>query len=198
MVPGEKYHLFYHANRRENIFTEQKNYTFFLGRLAYHLLPVCKLFNYCMMPNHFHLALQVRCKDELRTLWQKPFQLTDLSQKHLELKTSKAFSNLFSSYTQGYNKVYNRMVSMFIPSIKMEKIGDGGDFCKVVHYTHSNPVHYGFIKQILDSPHSYYRIFLSKGPTRLERDFVLAAFGGLNAFIKYHKQQIDFKIKRLE
>lgn len=54
MVPGEKYHLFNHANGRENIFTEPKNYDFFLQKLALHILPVCKIFSYCMMPNHFH------------------------------------------------------------------------------------------------------------------------------------------------
>ncbi len=98
MVPGEKYHLFNHANGRENIFAEQKNYTFFLGRLAYHILPVCKLFSYCMMPNHFHLALQVRCEDELRTLWQKPTQLPELSQNSLNLKQVK-LSQIYSAVT---------------------------------------------------------------------------------------------------
>ncbi len=82
------------------------------------------------------------------------------------------------------------MGSIFIPSMKMEKIGDAGDFCKVVHYTHSNPVHQGFTKQIADWPHSSYKIFLSKSPTKLERDYVLDAFGRLDAFIKYHKQPI--------
>jgi len=34
---------------------------------------------------------------------------------------------------------------------------------------------------------------LSNGPTKLERDFVLETFGGLDAFIKYHEQPIDLK-----
>ena len=198
MVPGEKYHLYNHANGRENIFTEQKNHAFFLKKLAHHILPVCKLFSYCMMPNQFHLVLQVRCEEELRLLWQKLPHSPVLSQKQVELKTSKSFSNLFSSYTQAYNKVYNRMGSMFIPSMKMEKMGDNNDFCKVVNYTHCNYVHHGFSKKISDWPHSSYKIFLSNSPTNLQREYVLEMFGKLDAFIKYHEQPVDFKNKRLE
>jgi len=148
MVPGLKYHLYNHANGSENIFTEQKNYDFFLKKLAYHILPVCRLFSYCLMPNHFHLVLQVRQEEELQRLWLKDSNLSLLTQKHLEQKTSKSFANLFSSYTQTYNKIYNRMGSMFVPSMKTVTIEDDGHFCKAVHYTHANPVHHGFTKSI--------------------------------------------------
>jgi putative transposase len=193
MVPGEKYHLFNHANGRENIFTEQKNYDFFLKKLAHHILPVCKLFSYCMMPNHFHLVLQIRSEEELRTLWKKSTDLTPLSQKQLELKISKSFANLFSSYTQAYNKVYKRMGSMFIPSMKMKSIGGEDDLCKVIHYSHANPVHHGFTRKMEDWHYSSYKIMLGKNPTNLERDLVLEIFGGLDAYIKYHERPIELK-----
>ena len=198
MIPGEKYHLFNHANGKENLFAEQKNYTFFLQRLAQHILPVCKLYSYCLMPNHFHLVLQVRFNEELQKLWQKQEYSPALSPKQLELKISKTFSNFFSSYTQSFNKVYNRMGSMFIPSMKTQLIEDNITFCKQVHYTHTNPVHHGFTKKMEDWPHSSYKIFFSKSPTKLEREYVLEAFGGLDAFIKYHQQPIDLKFTLLE
>ena len=198
MISGEKYHLFNHANRKENLFVEQKNYPFFLLRLTQHILPVCKLYSYCFMPNHFHLVLQVRFKEELQKIWQKNEHSPALSPKQLELKTSKAFSNFFSSYTQSFNKVYNQMGSMFIPSMKTELIEDNSSFCKRVHYTHTNLVHHGFTKRMEDWPHSSYKMFFSKSPTKLEREYVLESFGGLDAFIKYHQQPIDLKSKFLE
>ncbi len=197
MLPGESYHLFNHANGRENLFVEQRNYSFFLGRISHHLLPVCRLFSYCLMPNHFHLTLQVRQEEELQLLWTKP-SAGILTQKQLELKTSKAFGNLFSSYTQAFNTVYDRMGSLFIPSMKTELITNEIDFCKVVHYTHANAVHHGFTKTIEDWPHSSYKIFLSDKPTKLERQYVLDMFGGKAAFIKYHEQPIDLKTRYLE
>jgi putative transposase len=68
----------------------------------------------------------------------------------------------------------------------------------VIHYTHANPVHHGFMKNMEDWPHSSYRIFFSTNSTKIERDYVLDMFGGLDAFIKYHQQPIDIKNKFLE
>ena len=198
MLPEKKYHLFNHANGKENIFTEPKNYTFFLQKLAVHILPVCKLFGYCLMPNHFHLVLEIHSEEELILLWQKPGTNTKLDQHDLMHKISKSFGNLFSSYTQSFNKVYNRKGSLFVPSMKMEEITDDNYFCKVIHYTHANPVHHGFTKTIGDWPHSSYKTFFSTKSTKLERDYVLDMFGGLDAFIKYHQQPIDLKNKFLE
>lgn len=198
MLPSEKYHLFNHANGRENIFIESKNYAFFLQKLAIHILPVCKLFSYCLMPNHFHLVLEVRSEEELVLLWQNQSAKNRLNQIDLEHKISKSFGNFFSSYTQSFNKVYNRKGSLFIPSMKMENITNDNYFCKVIHYTHANPVHHGFTKTIEDWLHSSFRIFFSTSSTKLERDYVLDMFGGLNAFIKYHQQPIDLKSKFLE
>jgi putative transposase len=198
MIIGQQYHLFNHANGRENLFVEEKNYAFFLEKLSKHILPVCKIFSYCLMPNHFHLVLQVRYEEELQKLWQKPGSQTIFTQKQLELKISKSFANLFSSYTQSFNKVYNRMGSLFIPSMKMEEITDINHFCKAIHYSHANPVHHGFTKKIEDWPNSSYKIFLSKGATKLEREYVLEMFGGMDAFIKYHNQPICLKQKFIE
>ena len=198
MIPVEYYHLFNHANGRENLFVEERNYTYFLEKLAKYILPVCKLSSYCLMPNHFHLILQVRHEDELQKLWQSLKILPMLSPKQLELKTSKSFANLFSSYTQSFNKAYNRMGSLFIPSMKLEEITDDHHFCKAVHYSHANPVHHGFCKKLEDWPNSSYKIFLSTSPTKLERDYVLDMFGGVEAFIKYHQQPIDLKLNFIE
>ena len=198
MIPSQDYHLYNHANGRENLFIEERNYAFFLEKLSNHILPVCRLFSYCLMPNHFHLVLQMRSEEALQKIWQKPGSQTFLTQKQLELKISKSFANLFSSYTQSFNKVYNRMGSLFIPSMKMEEITDDNHFCKAIHYSHANPVHHGFVKKIDNWPHSSYKIFLSKSPTKLEREYVLAMFGGLDAFKKYHEQPIDLKQKFIE
>ena len=65
MLPGNTYHLFNHANGYENLFTESKNYDFFLERLSLHVLPVAHIYAYCLMPNHFHLLVKIRSEKEL-------------------------------------------------------------------------------------------------------------------------------------
>jgi len=198
MLPHERYHVFNHANGRENIFSEEKNYTFFLEKLRLYILPVSKLYSYCLMPNHFHLVLEIRTEEELSLHWKKPGSNVWLSEKELELKISRSFGNLFSSYTQAFNKVYNRKGSLFIPSMKSELIKDENYFCKAIHYTHANPVHHGFTRKMEEWPHSSYHAYLGEGRTKLEREFVLEMFGGRIAFLKYHEQPIDLKYKFIE
>ncbi len=211
MQPGSTYHLFNHANGRENLFLEPKNYDFFLGRLSLHVLPIAHIYAYCLMPNHFHLLLKIRGEQVLTTYFHQkdintesgndPLQQTAVKQINGEVlikKVSKSFSNLFNSYTQAFNKMYERRGSLFIPNMKREEVSNDGSFCKVVHYIHANPVHHQFVKTIDKWPHSSYKILLSKAVTKLDREYVLNIFGGLDWFIKYHQQPIDPKNKLLD
>jgi REP element-mobilizing transposase RayT len=198
MIPNQFYHVFNHANGRENLFVEDKNYKFFLEKLAFHIFPACRIYAYCLMRNHFHLLISTRNKEELFELWQSPDAYKILDDKKISLKISKVFSNLFSSYTQAFNKVYDRMGSLFIPSMKTESIETDDSFRRVVHYIHNNPVHHGFISSIENWPHSSYKIFFSNGPTKIERQYVLKVFGGIDKFIEYHSKPVDSKNKWIE
>jgi putative transposase len=198
MIPGEFYHLFNHANGWENVFIEDKNYDFFLKKMTQHILPVCRIYAYCLMKNHFHLLVRVRQTDELQLLWQKDKASNDLTERKLVLKTSKAYGNFFSSYTQAFNKVYNRMGSLFIPNMKTELVNSNDYFRNTVLYIHKNPVHHKFAKKIEDWKHSSYKTFLSDKKTKLEREYVLKAFGGLDNFIKLHQQRLEAGYKWAE
>lgn len=119
-------------------------------------------------------------------------------EEFLTKKANKSYSNLLNSYTQSFNKVYDRKGSLFMQNMKKQEITDDNSLCKVVHYTHTNPVHHRFVKTLGDWPHTSYKTFLSDRPTKLERAYVLDKFGGLDRFIKYHEQPIDLKYKFLE
>lgn len=197
MQPDNTYHLFNHANGWENLFAEPKNYNFFLERLSLHVLPVAHIYAYCLMPNHFHLLLKIRQETEL----MKYFRIEneeEINENVLIKKVSKSFSNLFNSYTQAFNKMYERKGSLFMPNMKREEVNNDGSFCKVVHYIHANPVHHKFVKEVDRWAYSSYNTFLSKAPTKIERDYVLQVFGGRDWFIKYHQQPIDPKNKWLD
>ncbi len=213
MQPGSTYHLFNHANGWENLFKEHKNYDFFLKRLSLHVLPAAHIYAYCMMPNHFHLLLKIREENELVKYFKVKQEqknaaieeaaklgknIEEVTADVLEKKVSKSFSNFFNSYTQAFNNMYERKGSLFMPNMKREEVSNDGSFCKVVHYIHANPVHHQFVNGIDKWPHSSYKIFLSKSPTKLEREYVVKAFGGLDWFIKYHQQPIDPKNKWLD
>ena len=151
MTPGNYYHLYNHANGKENLFEETKNYYFFLNKVSLHILPFVKLHAYCLLPNHFHFLIYVKEFEEIKLLKQfKLFQ--KLPEEELQLlmekKISKSFSNLFSSYAQSFNVMYGRKGSLFIPNMKTVIVEENNSICKVVHYIHTNPVHHGFVKTL--------------------------------------------------
>ena len=89
------------------------------------------------MPNHFHLVGKIKSEEDI--LANLGF-VNGLTSSQIEKKISKCFSNLFSSYTQSFNKLYQRMGSLFIPNMKRKLIEEDAAFCSVVHYVHANPV----------------------------------------------------------
>lgn len=197
MYPGNYYHVYNHANGKENIFLEQKNYHFFLEKVSLHILPFVKLHAYCLLPNHFHLLIYVREFEEIKLLQQfslienKPEEELQLL---MEKNISKSFSNLFSSYAQSYNKIYKRKGSLFMPNMKANIIEDNSSICKVTHYVHANPVHHGFVKKLEDWKFSSYNSYLSDLTTKLSKKEIIEIFGSKNYFIEYHKQPVELKL----
>jgi putative transposase len=208
MQPGNFYHLYNHANGTENLFMEERNYYFFLQLMTKHILATSKLFAYALMPNHFHLLIQLKIEEELMRQFESQIKSKKMPhgfnnpsfniQDFLIKKANQPYSNFLNSYTQSFNKVYHRKGSLFMQNMKQKEITNDNSFCKVVHYLHANPVHHRFVKSPGAWPHTSYKIFLSNMPTSLERNYVLDIFGGLELFIKYHEQPIDPKYKSLE
>ncbi len=121
---------------------------------------------------------------------QLPIPGKQYSDSEIEKFLSKQFSNLFSSYTQSFNKVYNRMGSLFIKNFKREEITSKTHFFNVVIYTHRNPVHHGFCKAFEDWSYSSYPAFLYEIDSFVETKKLLKLTGGLDSFIEIHQQNL--------
>jgi len=228
LIPNTSYHIFNHANGFENIFREKENYRFFLEKYQLHISPIAETYAYCLMPNHFHLIIRIRKREEIKALMAnktisreaaaKNLSGTNLSGQNLskvlnfgqvqntgqvqnvgqvqfsdseiEKFLSKQFSNLFSSYTQSFNKVYNRMGSLFIKNFKREEITSKRHFINAIIYTHRNPVHHGFCKAFEDWSYSSYPAFLYEIDSFIEKEKLLKLIGGLDSFIELHRQNL--------
>jgi predicted helicase len=92
LSPNNFYHIYNHANGNENLFRSGDNYSFFLKKYAVHISPIADTFAYCLLPNHFHILVQIKDKETLR----KTFPKFETLEK-LEKGISKQFSNFFSS-----------------------------------------------------------------------------------------------------
>ena len=163
LVPDTSFHIYNHANGFENIFKEAENYRFFLEKYKLHISPIAETYAYCLMPNHFHLVVRIRKREVIESLIRnknisleentsKVLNFGSVTNNEIEKFLSKQFANLFSSYTQSFNKVYHRMGSLFIKNFKREPITDRTHFLNAVVYTHRNPIHHGFCKSFDEWP----------------------------------------------
>lgn len=194
LQPGETYHIYNHANGEDDLFKEDANYLYFLKRYAHFIYPIAETYAYCLMPNHFHLLINIRREEDLiknlmlqtfpKNLNLEGFQ----NPPGLDRKIIQQFSNLFNSYTKAYNKMYERKGSLFIKNFKRKHIADESCFTSIVQYIHSNPVHHGFCDSIKEWYWSSYHTYLNNKHTLLRKQETLKWFGGREEFIKKHKE----------
>ena len=166
------YHVFNRGNNREDIFLEEKNYSFFLSLLKKHLLPVADIYAFCLLKNHFHLALRIK-EEHLLTekLKQKPYL---------------AFSNLFNAYTKAINKAYNRTGSLFQEHLHRIRVEDEEYLKQLIAYIHLNPVKHGFTDDFKNYKYSSYQAYLLEKPTSIEKNYILSLFSDKSNFEYWH------------
>ncbi|WCM42341.1 transposase [Flavobacterium sp. CBA20B-1] len=170
---GYFYHIYNRGNNKENLFIEEDNYVYFLNLVSKHLLPVCDIYSYCLLKNHFHFL--IRIKDDLVVPDEK---------LHLP------FSNLFNAYTKTINKKYNREESLFKERYKRKRITDEKYLIQNIIYIHLNPVKHGFSEDFQEYSHSSFNALTSDKLTKIKRKEVLELFGGKENFISAHHMYI--------
>ncbi len=188
LEPDCVYHIYNRANGSEPIFLSDENYRFFLAKYSKYISPITDLFAYCLMPNHFHFLVRVKGEKELDAIFRAFPKFGTLEKLlPLSLLLSKQFSNLFSSYTQAFNKVEGRKGSLFMKNFKRIKVTDERYFAKLVHYIHYNPIEAGLAENLKVWKYSSYPSFFSKKPSAVRRGEIIAHFGDLQNFIYCHQ-----------
>lgn len=114
-----------------------------------------------------------------------------ISDSDIEKFLSKQFANLFSSYTQSFNKVYRRMGSLFIKNFKREPIHDKTHFLNVIVYTHRNPVHHGFCSNYEDWDYSSYNEITNGICDQIELEKLLKMTNGIESFKEMHRNALE-------
>lgn len=180
LEPDCFYHIYNRGNNEENIFLEEKNYSFFLQKMIKYLVPVADIYSYCLLKNHFHILLKIKFKEDLPEKYKESVHLP--------------FSNLFNSYAKSINKHYDRSGSLFQEHLKRNKVKNEGYLKQLVLYIHLNPVKHKFIGDFKQYPHSSFRSYISDKTTNLKREYVLELFGGIENFeFCHHEKQLKYE-----
>lgn len=205
LVPNKTYHIFNHANGFENIFTEDDNYRFFLEKYKMYISPIAETYAYCLLPNHFHLVVRIRRKEVMEELIrskniskvqnfgnvERIEMIEQPVNQQIEYYLSKQFANLFSCYTQSFNKVNKRKGSLFLKNFRRELIDNKDYFMNAVIYTHRNPLHHAFCDRYNDWSYTSFCEIKEQNSRLIEIDKLLRMFGGKESFIDLHEQSID-------
>ncbi len=167
IVSDTYYHIYNQGNNSEDIFLENRNYTYFLRLLGKYISPISEIYAYCLMKNHFHLILKFHDNLEHKMISQK-------------------LSNFFNTYAKAINKAYGRSGSLFRDRFKRKKIENEAYVKNLVIYVHLNPQHHGFTHDFRSYPHSSYQSYLSALPSKLSRDYILGLFEDIANFEYAH------------
>ncbi len=186
------YHIYNRANGSENLFREPENYRYYLQQWDKYIAPVASTLAYCLMPNHFHFLIKTLEENKLKKNYSTLGKFQTF-QELMSFRISKQFANLFSSYTQSYNKMYGRKGSLFSPNFKKKEIDSDSYLTSIILYIHHNPIHHGFTKTIGSWPHCSYNVILNNKPSFLDAASVLDWFGNKNAMASCHKQAVQIK-----
>jgi len=179
---GRTYHIYNRGTNGEALFRTRRNYAFFLQRYAYYIEPVAETYAYCLMGNHFHVAIRTREAGE-----QADYDAARSDGTLFKaLSPSRQFSSLFNAYAKAYNHETGRTGSLFEHPFHRKVVGEEAYFWRLIAYTHRNPQHHGFVDDFREWPYSSYSTFLADKPTQLPRDVVLQALGGRAAFAAAH------------
>jgi putative transposase len=202
------YHIYNRGVNGENIFFEERNYDLFLNLFEKHITPVCDLFSYCMLRNHFHVS--VRTKSEIEIVeYKETLRVSSANSRHAKQGSlanqdegqsrkplgskyvSDQFSNFFNAYAKTINKAYGRTGSLFQHPFGRVPITSDRQFWNVIAYIHQNPQKHKFVEDFRDWKYSSYGIILADTKTSVNRSEVLRWFGNKEEYLRLHTDWVS-------
>ncbi len=186
------YHIYNRTNNRELLFRSPENYSYFLKLYQRFLQPFCRTYSWCLLPNHFHFLLQTR---SIEAIFAHLTELDDDSILARQIRSgilptvheiiSNAFKKLFTAYAMGFNKAYSRSGNLFHRPFKRLLVEGDDQLINTAIYIHTNPDHHRMPVAFDSYKWSSYNQILAQ-PEYPEASFLLARFGGIDAYKEAH------------
>jgi putative transposase len=124
-IPNIPCHIIQRGNNKTRIFHENNDCLFFIETLLEARLKYpCKIYSYCLMPNHFHLIIN-------------PQSIGNVS-LFMKLVGGK--------YVRYFNKKYDRTGTLWENRFRSFIIGEESYFIRCLRYVETNPARAGLVK----------------------------------------------------
>lgn len=135
---GAVYHVIARGNEQRDVFRDDSDRELYLRRLAHYQCRFrFRLYAYCLMTNHIHLALEMG-----------------------QVPLSRVVLALHGSYAQAFNQRHHRVGHLFQGRYKALLVQKSAYLLALVRYIHENPVKAGIVREprlFLWSSDRYYR-----------------------------------------
>jgi REP element-mobilizing transposase RayT len=188
---GHYYHIYNRGNNRENLFVEPRNFAYFLKLYTKHILPIAETFAYCLLPNHFHLAIRTRTEAEQEAYWRQEILPFTIGGQMFKLREpSQAFKNLFIAYARAFNRATDRTGTLFERPFHRKEVDSHAYLLTLINYIHQNPQNHGLVADFRDWQWSSYGAYCSDLPTNIQREEAIAWFGGERSFAAAHDAEL--------
>lgn len=188
------YHIYNRGVNGEVIFKSTRNFDFFLKKVEEYLIPVCEIYAYCLLPNHFHFLVRIKSESELESL----VKVSNLDKAERGLHTqqnifSKQFSRLFNSYSQAFNKENGRHGALIESPFKRKEINNLDYLRRVLIYIHRNPQLHELVEDFRDYNYSSYKSILNNSENFLQKNEIIELFDDKEDFIFCHNKELDLE-----
>lgn len=192
---GNFYHIYNRAVERRPMFTENRNYQYFLSKIVKYLIPFLDVYAYCLLDNHFHLLVKVKefknceAKDS-GTLKELP-NLELPKVKLPNLIVSGAFRRMFQSYAMAFNRQENRIGTLFQEPFKRSLVDSEEYLMQLIFYIHFNPQKHGLIADYRNYPYSSFQEHKNQVAGFCVQQKTYELFGGYFGYLEFHNSLHD-------
>ena len=175
-VQGGYYHIYNRGAGRQPIFAEERNYAYLL-RLLKEVSAECEVtvVAYCLLPNHYHWLLR----------------------QEGETAAGRVPARVFGSYTQAFNRAYQRTGTLFEGPYKALAVETDSYLMTLCSYIHLNAVHHGLVRRPEQWAYSNYLEWIEERPgTLVDRELVRDYFATPQAyrdFVNEAQQRYTFQ-----
>jgi len=169
------YHLYNRGVDKSKIFFRKSDWEYFILKMHHYFKPeYVSVLAYCLMPNHYHLLVDI----------------------HTEQFISKVIHPFFSSYVISVNKYQNRVGPLFQGPFKAKEIDSDESLLHLSRYIHLNPVEAGLVSHPNEWNYSSYLAYSGKKDEPfINSDLILSM---MNGFTNYEKFVLEYSINELD
>lgn len=165
------YHIYNRGVNKGLIFFSERNYQFFIYKMVNYLKDKASILAYCLMPNHYHLLVKIKCSDFVQ----------------------KGLQPFLISYTNSINIDQNRIGPLFQGRYQANFVYDDAYLIECFKYIHLNPVNAGLVRSPQEWEYSSYRNYLSQNKSFVEKEIVLSQFDSLTDFVDFSQPELNSK-----